>query len=72
MGILKFNNISYTMIFNVLGVPVTNCPLGLSKDGLPIGVQVVGMPFNDHMTIALAQEFEKAFGGWVSPSKIVC
>jgi fatty acid amide hydrolase 2 len=38
--ILKKSNISYTAIFNTLGVPVTQCPLGLNKDGMPIGVQV--------------------------------
>ncbi|CAG2162722.1 unnamed protein product [Oppiella nova] len=70
--ILKLSNISYTMIFNALGVPVTTCPMGLNRDGLPIGVQIVGSPLNDHLTIAVAQELEKAFGGWVSPSKIVC
>lgn len=31
---------SYMGIFNCLGLPVTNCPLGLSSDGLPIGIQV--------------------------------
>ncbi|CAG2116816.1 unnamed protein product [Medioppia subpectinata] len=70
--ILKLSNVSYTTVFNVLGVPVTTCPLGLNKDGLPIGIQIASNPFNDRLTIAVAQELEKAFGGWVSPSKIVC
>lgn len=71
-SILKFSNICYTAIFNVLGVPATNCPLGLNKDGLPISVQIVSTQWNDHLTIAVANELEQAFGGWVSPSKIVC
>lgn len=31
---------SYLAIFNALGFPVTNCPLGLGTDGLPMGIQV--------------------------------
>ncbi|RWS19392.1 fatty-acid amide hydrolase 2-like protein [Leptotrombidium deliense] len=63
-------NFGYTCVFNVLGVPVTQCPLGLNKDGLPLGVQVVAAPYNDHLTLAVAKELESAFGGWVSPCKI--
>ncbi|ETE62604.1 Fatty-acid amide hydrolase 2, partial [Ophiophagus hannah] len=60
-------NFAYTAIFNILGLPVTQCPLGLSKDGLPLGIQVVAGPHNDHLTLAMAQYLEKAFGGWVPP-----
>jgi len=38
--LVKPFNFSYTGIFNVLGLPATHCPLGLSSQGLPIGVQV--------------------------------
>jgi fatty acid amide hydrolase 2 len=55
------------MIFNVLGLPVTQVPLGLSKSGLPIGLQIVSGPFNDHLSIGVAEELEKTFGGWVPP-----
>ncbi|XP_054160583.1 fatty-acid amide hydrolase 2-like [Oppia nitens] len=70
--IVKLPNISYTTAISTLGVPVTNCPLGLTKSGYPIGLQIVGSPFNDRLTIAVANELEKAFGGWVSPTNIVC
>jgi fatty acid amide hydrolase 2 len=68
--ILKMNNTAYTSIFNILEVPITQCPLGLNKDGLPMGVQVVGAPYNDHLTLAVAKELERKFGGWVPPCKI--
>lgn len=44
----KILNCSYMMIFNSLGFPVTNCTLGLSNEGLPIGIQVynVMLKFN--------------------------
>lgn len=31
---------SYLALFNALGFPVTNCPLGLASDGMPLGIQV--------------------------------
>lgn len=60
---------TYTSIFNALGFPVTQVPLGLSAEGLPLGVQVVARPGNDHVTIAVALELERGFGGWVPPER---
>lgn len=62
-------NISYMMIFNALGLPVTQCPMGLNRKGLPIGLQIVANPGCDHLTIAVAQEIERAFGGWQQPTR---
>ena len=56
-----------TAAFNLLAVPVTQVPLGLNDDGLPLGVQVVGADGTDHVTIAVALELERVFGGWVPP-----
>ncbi|KAM5221685.1 fatty-acid amide hydrolase 2 isoform 2-T2 [Ctenodactylus gundi] len=60
-------NFAYTGVFNALGLPVTQCPLGLNTKGLPLGIQVVAGPYNDHLTLAVAQYLEKTFGGWVCP-----
>lgn len=60
-------NFSYTAIINVLGFPATNIPMGLNEEGLPIGIQVVANDRNDRLCLAVAREFEKAFGGWVPP-----
>ncbi|MCO4771489.1 MAG: amidase [Deltaproteobacteria bacterium] len=57
----------YTALLNVMEVPSTQVPLGLSRRGLPLGVQVVGAHGQDHRTIAVATELERAFGGWVLP-----
>lgn len=56
-----------TAIFNVTRSPVTQVPLGLNRKGLPLGVQVVAARGNDHVTIAVAAELERSFGGWVPP-----
>ena len=68
--IAKVNNTSYTSIFNILGFPVTQVPLGLNREGLPIGIQVVAAPFCDHLTLGAAIQLEKKFGGWVPPCKV--
>lgn len=41
---------TYFALFNVLGLPVTSCPIGFSSHGLPIGIQVLTLirfNFND-------------------------
>ncbi|XP_072287938.1 fatty-acid amide hydrolase 2 [Pyxicephalus adspersus] len=63
-------NFAYTAIFNVLGLPVTQCPLGLSQAGLPLGVQIVSSQYNDHLTLAVAHHLEKSFGGWAPPKNV--
>lgn len=62
-------NFCYTSIINCLGFPATNIPLGLSKDGLPIGIQVIANHNNDRLCLAVAEELDRAFGGWVEPKK---
>lgn len=65
-------NFSYTSIFNVLHLPVTQCPLGLDKNGLPLGIQIVAGRNNDRLSIAVARQLERQFGGWSAwhPGKI--
>ena len=58
---------TYTALLNVMELPVTQVPLGLNAQGLPLGIQVVAAHANDHLTLATAIALEDAFGGWVSP-----
>ncbi|XP_049871980.1 fatty-acid amide hydrolase 2-A-like [Pectinophora gossypiella] len=62
-------NFSYTSIINCLGLPATTVPLGLGKEGLPIGIQVIANHNNDRLCLAVAEELDKAFGGWTEPHK---
>jgi fatty acid amide hydrolase 2 len=55
-------------VFNLAQVPVTEVPLGLSDHGLPVGVQVAAGRGRDHVSIAVALELERIFGGWTPPS----
>jgi fatty acid amide hydrolase 2 len=57
-----------TALFNLLGLPVTEVPMGLNDAGLPLGVQVAAGLDRDHVAIAVAVELERACGGWVPPA----
>src|SRR5439155_1085854 len=58
---------SYTVWFNILGNPAAVVPVGRSPEGLPIGVQVVGRPFEEELVLHIAATIERACGGYASP-----
>jgi amidase len=49
------------------GLPATAIPIGLSPEGLPIGVQIVGPWLEDRTPLKLAELIEREFGGFVPP-----
>lgn len=54
-----------TVPFNLLGThPVLSLPSGRSEDGVPIGLQIVGRPFDDNTVFRAALAFETARGPW--------
>ncbi|XP_072945229.1 fatty-acid amide hydrolase 2-B-like [Epargyreus clarus] len=67
--LFKAMNFSYTSIINCLGMPATNIPIGLGKEGLPLGFQVIANHNNDRLCLAVAEEVNRYFGGWVEPQK---
>jgi amidase len=58
---------SYTEFFNLLGNPAAVVPVGFSAEGLPIGVQIVGRPWEEEQVLAVAAELEKEGGAWKIP-----
>jgi amidase len=52
---------------SLAGLPATAMPVGLSTDGLPIGIQVIGPHLEDRTTIGFAKLAEREFGGFVVP-----
>lgn len=53
---------SYCEWFNLLGFPAVVVPMGYSDDGLPIGVQIAGRPWEEELVLAVAAALEKARG----------
>lgn len=58
---------SYCEWFNLLGFPAAVVPMGYSADGLPIGVQIVGRPWEEEVVLAVAAILEKEGGPWQAP-----
>jgi Asp-tRNA(Asn)/Glu-tRNA(Gln) amidotransferase A subunit family amidase len=58
---------SYTEFFNLLGNPGAVVPVGQSPEGLPIGVQIVGRPWDEELVLAVAADIEREVGGFRSP-----
>ncbi len=65
--IAYLDNFIYCQIGNLLGLPGVVVPVGRSPEGLPIGVQVVGRPFEEELVLAVAARIEEATGGWREP-----
>jgi Asp-tRNA(Asn)/Glu-tRNA(Gln) amidotransferase A subunit family amidase len=58
---------SYSQWFNLLGNPGAVVPVGKSPEGLPIGIQVIGRPWEDEAVLAVAARIEEATGGFRPP-----
>jgi amidase len=58
---------SYTEWFNLLGNPGAVVPVGQSPEGLPIGVQIVGRPWEEERVLAVAAAVERECGGFRKP-----
>jgi Asp-tRNA(Asn)/Glu-tRNA(Gln) amidotransferase A subunit family amidase len=52
---------------NLTGFPGATVPLGMSAEGLPIGVQVIGRPYEEELVLAVAEKIEAARGAWTAP-----
>jgi Asp-tRNA(Asn)/Glu-tRNA(Gln) amidotransferase A subunit family amidase len=57
----------FSQWLNLTGFPAATVPLGVSNEGLPIGVQVIGRPFEDELVLAVAEVVEQARGPWQPP-----
>lgn len=50
----------YTVMINIAGLPSVSVPCGFDNDGLPIGLQLIGKPFDEATIMSTAQGFQKA------------
>lgn len=63
-------DLTYNLPYNITGWPGVVVRCGTSRDGLPIGVQVVAKSWRDDIALAVAKRLEELFGGWQAP--IIC
>jgi amidase len=57
----------FMVCFNASGHPVLNVPLGLGKEGLPLGVQIVGPYWSEPELLAFAKQVARVTEGFVRP-----
>ncbi len=50
----------YTIGVNLAGLPAASVPCGFTSSGLPIGLQLIGQPFQEAALLALAHTYEQA------------
>jgi len=58
---------SYTEWFNLLGNPAAVVPVSRSSENLPIGVQIVGRPWEEAQVLEVAAVLERECGAWEIP-----
>lgn len=56
--------------FNLLGLPAVVIPFGMSEDGLPVGVQLAGRPYEEELILEVAIRLEEARGPFPAPPHI--
>jgi aspartyl-tRNA(Asn)/glutamyl-tRNA(Gln) amidotransferase subunit A len=59
----------YTVTVNLAGLPGIAVPAGLSKDGLPLGLQLIGRAFDEETLFRAGTVIEKASGFSAKPAK---
>jgi aspartyl-tRNA(Asn)/glutamyl-tRNA(Gln) amidotransferase subunit A len=57
----------FTVTVNMAGLPGISVPAGLSAEGLPLGLQLIGRPFDEEALFTLGQVIEAAAGRFSPP-----
>jgi aspartyl-tRNA(Asn)/glutamyl-tRNA(Gln) amidotransferase subunit A len=53
-----------TRPWNALGLPALSVPCGFASDGRPVGLQLVGRPFDEATVLRAGHAYEQAAGWW--------
>jgi aspartyl-tRNA(Asn)/glutamyl-tRNA(Gln) amidotransferase subunit A len=57
----------FTVTVNMAGLPGIAVPAGVSSDGLPLGLQLIGKPFDEETLFQTAAAIERLAGGYQAP-----
>ena len=58
--IAMYLNDLFTVPADLAGLPAISVPAGLSGDGLPLGLQIIGRPFDEETVLRTAETMERA------------
>ncbi|MCC2624437.1 MAG: Amidase [Burkholderiales bacterium] len=58
----NLNDYTYVMMSNLTGSPAASINCGFAEDGLPIGIQIIAKPWEDHVVLAVAKKAQEIFG----------
>jgi aspartyl-tRNA(Asn)/glutamyl-tRNA(Gln) amidotransferase subunit A len=61
----------YTLPFNLTGAPAASMPAGLTRAGLPVGLQIVGPARADHLVLRAMRAYESVAGFTWPQAKVV-
>jgi amidase len=61
------DQVAWSALATLIGLPATVMPIARSPEGLPIGVQIIGGYLSDRTTIAFAGLIEREMGGFTPP-----
>ncbi|MEV4732669.1 amidase [Saccharopolyspora sp. NPDC049426] len=64
-----FDQLVWAGLATMPGLPATAIPAGLSPEGLPVGVQLIGPTFEDRTPLRLAELLEDQIGGFQTPRR---
>jgi aspartyl-tRNA(Asn)/glutamyl-tRNA(Gln) amidotransferase subunit A len=69
--VTMYLNDIFTIPASMAGMPGMSLPVGLSSDGLPLGMQLIGKPFEEETLFRVGAALEKAAGFTAVPQNIV-
>ena len=57
----------FTVTVNMAGLPAMSVPAGLTRDGLPLALQLIGRPFDEETLFRAGKVIEDAAGRFAAP-----
>lgn len=65
----EVRDFSYSICYSLVNWPIAVVPIGRSREGLPIGIQVIAKPWREDIALNVARQLEQ-LGGWQAPTLI--
>lgn len=64
------NDWMLTQVYNLTGHPAASLPVGLTEEGLPVGLQIASKKYTDNQLLQLCQQYEQAFETYLNPPNV--